>query len=187
MQLYMEDRGWKLIEGKIGSRTKHFDLVFEKNGRVLVTQVKTSSEEYGWIRYQPANPRKSAEGLVQAASTRSGQAIMVLVQLHEAPTTVLAERDGLRVLETVMPEAALITWAEPLKFADMVEEARDEYAKGFYQGGKKKGQPLPRTGLGYPVCVDQFQDLESFLASPEVDSGPEPSEEFEGSAEGPRS
>lgn len=76
-----------------------------------------------------------------------------------------------------MPEAALITWAESLGFADMVEEARDEYAKGFCQGGEKKGQPLPGTGLGDPVRVGQFPDLKSFLADLEADSGAEPSEE----------
>jgi len=46
----MESRGWKLIEGKVGDRTRHFDLVFARGDEVLVTQVKTSSEEFGWIR-----------------------------------------------------------------------------------------------------------------------------------------
>ncbi|MGW7825004.1 hypothetical protein ACWGLF_44940 [Streptomyces puniciscabiei] len=131
VQLYMEGRGWKLIEGRVGARTKHFDLIFEKDSRVLVTQIKTSSEEYGRIRYQPKDPLKTAESLLTAASTRNGDAIMVLVQMPEEPVTVLDERDGRRVLMTTVPEPTLITWADPLEFAAKIEHARDKYAKGF--------------------------------------------------------
>lgn len=163
VQLYMEASGWKLIEGRVGARTRHFDLVFATADQVLVTQIKTSSEPYGWIRYQPKDPLKTAEGLLKAASTRGGNAIVVFVQLPEEPVTVLAERDGRPVLVTTMPEPIRMTWW-PLEFAAKVEHARDEYAKGFYQYGERKGQPLPRTGCGYPAQVDEFPTLESYLA-----------------------
>lgn len=169
IQLYMESRGWKLIEGKVGARTQHFDLVFARGNEVLVTQVKTSSEEFGWIRYQPTDPLKSAEGLLKAAFERNGKAIMILVQLPEEPVTTIAENDGQPVLVTTMPPPTLVTWADPQEFAAKVEHARDEYAKGFYQYGERKGQPLPRTGCGYPAQVDEFPTLESYLARAELD------------------
>jgi hypothetical protein len=94
---------------------------------------------------------------------------MILVQLPEEPVTTIAENDGKPVLVTTMPPPTLVTWADPLEFAAKVDHARDEYAKGFYQYGDHKGQPLPRTGCGYPARVDEFPTLESYLAPAELD------------------
>lgn len=68
---------------------------------------------------------------------------MVLVRLPEGPVTVPIERDCLPVPAPAMHEAALITRAEPLKFADMVEEAWDEYAKGLSIRAEKKKRGSP--------------------------------------------
>ncbi|WP_406220795.1 hypothetical protein [Streptomyces decoyicus] len=169
VQLYMEERGWALTEGRVGARTEDFDLVFERGGHILVTQIKTSSAADGRVRYQTKDPHQSAEALVRKAASRGGRAVMVLVHLSEAPVTALAARDGRPVLETTMPEPTLITWAGPVDFAAKVEKARDLYGSGMYLIGPQKGQPRPRTGLGYPVCVDEFPALSSFLA--DLDAG----------------
>lgn len=170
VQLYMEERGWTLTEGRIGAKTQDFDLVFERGGHVLVTQIKTSSADDGRVRYQNKDPHQSAEALVRRAVSRSGRAIMVLVHLSEAPVTALATRDGHPVLETTMPEPTLITWADPIDFATKVEKARDAYGSEKYLIGPRKGHPRPREGLGYPVCVNEFPTLSSFLA--DLGAGP---------------
>ncbi|MFI7337052.1 hypothetical protein ACIBUY_03830 [Streptomyces sp. NPDC050085] len=168
VQLYMEERGWKLIEGGVGLRTEDFDLVFKRGSHVLVTQIKTSSADDGRILYRNTHPHESANALVDKAIARSGRAIMVLVHLPEAPTITLVTRDGHPVLETTMPEPSLITWADPVDFAAKVEKERDEYASSTYLIGKRKGQPRRREGLWYPVCVDEFPALSSLLEDLEV-------------------
>ncbi|MFG2631697.1 hypothetical protein [Streptomyces sp. NPDC048473] len=94
VELYMEGRGWTLTEGRDGAKTEDFDLVFERGGHVLVTQIKTSSADDGRVRYQNKDPHQSAEALVRKAVSRSGRAVMVLVHLPEAPVSALATRDG---------------------------------------------------------------------------------------------
>ncbi|WP_435598198.1 hypothetical protein [Streptomyces anulatus] len=115
------------------------------------------------------DPLKTAKGLLKAASERDGTAVMIFVQLPEEPATTLAEHEGQPVLVTAKPTPTLITWAGPLEFAGQVEHAREEYAKGFYQHGERKGQPLPRTGCGYPARADEFPALEPYLMEIESD------------------
>lgn len=168
MQLYMEERGWRVAEGRIGARTRDFDLVFERDCHVLVTQIKTSSAADGRIRYPNPDPYKSAKDLVQQAEARNGLAVMVLVQLSEEPVTTVVKRGSQPVLETTMPEPKYLTWADPFDFAATVEWERDEYAKGVYERGPRKGEPRDRKGCGYPVSAQQFPALDSLLSDLEA-------------------
>lgn len=113
-------------------------------------------------------------GELKVASERGGQAIMMFVQLPEEPTTVITESDGRPVMVTTMPEPTLVTWVGPLELAAKVEHSRDEYAKGSYPHGPRKGQPLPRTGCSHPARVDEFPTLQSYLARVESVDGAEP-------------
>lgn len=168
VQLYMQERGWRVAEGRIGARTKHFDLVFERERHVLVTQIKTSSAADGRIRYPNPDPYKCAKDLAQQAEARNGRAVMVLVQLSEEPVTTLVKRAIRDVLETTMPEPKYLTWADPFDFAAAVEWGRDKYAKGLYERGPRKGELRDRKGCGYPVGVQQFPALDSLMSDLEA-------------------
>lgn len=85
-----------------------------------------------------------------------------------------------------MPEAALITSAGPLKFADAAEEARDEYAKGLLPERKEErsvpavpGSDTRRMSASSQTWNHSWQACRQ--------TRPETSEESMGSAQGPRS